>query len=757
MSTPHAQDTTHTNSLSDPESFWAHQCDQVYWHRKPYKILENTRKHLPIGVTHPHWEWFVDGEISTAYNCVDRHVHLGRGDQTALIWDSPVTGGKEVVSYARLLDEVETLAGVLREEGVRRGDTVLIYTNRKTAPVPMIPAAVFAMLATVRLGAIHAVVFGGFAPKSLAQRIEGCEPKIIMTASCGIEGSKGPLAYQPLVLQAIERSSFKPQKTIVWQRDQLRWDPVRKEAGERNWQRLMKSARGRGVKADARPVDSLDGIYIIYTSGTTGLPKGVLRQAGGHAVGLSLSIKYLFNIQGPGDVMFCASDIGWACVELMRNSSAPLLVGATTVLFEGKPVGTPNAGTFWRIIEEYKVNVLFTAPTALRAIKKDDSENEFFSAVGKRGGLKQFRAIFLAGERSEPSIITNYQQLLTKYAADGARVVDNWWSSESGSPISGIALRPAAGKYYSSSVRDEPLPIRPGSAGKPMPGFDVRVVDDEGNEVKRGTMGNIVMGMPLAPTAFTSLWGDDERFYRGYLKRFNGRWMDTGDAGMIDQDGYIHVMSRSDDIINVAAHRFSTEPSRGVQATAAFFEPSALKDAHAKNYATMLFGVRIMIPQSSGLLILEIVPGAIEQVISSHPAVAESCVVPIPDQLKGHLPFAFVTLSTHPHPIPHIPTSELYAEVQALIRDQIGAIAALGGMIQGKGIIPKTRSGKTLRRVLKQMLEHAVTGDLQTQKIDFPPTIEDGSVVETAKQVVQEYLDQGGREIQTKKKEKPKL
>lgn len=439
----------------------------------------------------------------------------------------------------------------------------------------MIPAALIAALAITRLGAIHAAVFGGFAAQSLAQRIEAARPRAIMTASCSIEGAKGPIPYRPLVEGAVKSSQFKPDKVIVWQRDQLRWNNPDKLSGQRNWQRLVKSARMRGVRAGPVPVKSTDGLYVIYTSGkcspdfpsvhasfvdegpgTTGLPKGVLREAGGHAVGLELSIRSLFGIKGPGDVMFCASDIGWV-VGHSYILYAPLLVGATTVLFEGKPIGTPDAGTFWRIIERHRVNTLFTAPTAMRAIRKDDPNDRFFKEVGQRGGLKTLRALFLAGERSEPSIVRTYQDLLSQYAAPGAPVIDNWWSSESGSPISGLALDSHAALAVKKGS-NQPLAIRPGSAGLPMPGFDVRIVDDEGNEVAPGTMGNIVMAAPLAPTAFTNLFQDDERFYNGYLKRFNGRWVDTGDAGLVDEDGYLHIMSRSDDIINVAAHRFST-------------------------------------------------------------------------------------------------------------------------------------------------------------------------------------------------------
>ncbi|KAF2134544.1 acetyl-CoA synthetase-like protein [Dothidotthia symphoricarpi CBS 119687] len=689
MST-HIQDQVYANSISDPETFWASQAESVHWHKKPTRAFEKTTKHLKkSNVSHDHWHWFPDGEISTTYNCVDRHVANGNGENVAIYWDSPVTGQKERYTYKELLQEVETLAGVLREEGVKKGDVVLIY-------MPMIPAALFAMLAIARLGAIHSVVFGGFSPAALAQRIEASRPVAIMTASCGIEGSKGPTEYKSMIEGAVHKSSFKPSKTIIWQREQLRWDPVLKEEGERNWQRLIKSAKNRGLKADAVPVESGDGLYVIYTSGTTGTPKGVVRSAGGHAVGLNFSMKYLFGVQGPGDVMFTASDIGWV-VGHSFIVYAPLLVGATTVLFEGKPVGTPDASTFWRIVNEYKVNTMFTAPTALRAIRRDDSDNEFFEKrYGEKGGLKSLRSLFLAGERSEPSIVERYQKLLAKHCAPGAVVVDNWWSSESGSPISGIALSASAGLDFSSTDRPKPLPIKPGSAGKAMPGFDVRVVDDEGKEVKRGEMGNIVMSIPLAPTAFTTLWEDEERFYKGYMKRFDGKWIDTGDAGLIDEEGYISIMARADDVINVAAHRFST--------------------------------------------------GAIEQAITTHPSIAEAAVIGIPDALKGHLPFAFVTLATHPHPSPAVPDSKLLAEVQNLVREQIGAIATLGGVIQGKGMIPKTRSGKTLRRVLRELTENATHAEFD-KEVSVPSTIEDRDAVDVARMKIREYFEVKGKHL----------
>ncbi|GES66158.1 acetate-CoA ligase [Aspergillus terreus] len=693
----HPQEAVHQLSLQDPERFWLHHAEQLHWHRKPSQAVRRTTETLPSGITHDHWAWFPDGEISTTYNCVDRHVLAGHGDDVAIIWDSPVTGTKETYTYARLLDEVEVLAGVLREEGVRQGDVVIIY-------MPMIPAALIAALAITRLGAIHAAVFGGFAPHSLAQRIDAARPKAIMTASCGIEGAKGVIPYRPLVEAAVAASTHPPDKILIWQRDQHRWNHPDKRGGQRNWQRLMKSARMRGVRASAVPVPSTHALYVIYTSGTTGRPKGVVREAGGHAVGLHVSIRALFDIRGRGDVMFCASDLGWV-VGHSYILYAPLLVGATTVLFEGKPVGTPDAGTFWRIVEEHRVRTLFTAPTAMRAIRKDDPNNALFRTVAARGGLRSLRALFLAGERSEPSIVRSYQSLLTEYAAPGAVVVDNWWSSESGSPITGVALRSAAAAIPDTpGVADRdtpPLAPKPGSAGPPMPGFDVRVVDDEGREVPAGTMGNIVLGTPLAPTAFTRLFSDDdghsdERFYRSYLGRFTGRWVDTGDAGMVDSAGYVHVMGRSDDIINVAAHRFST--------------------------------------------------GAIEQAILSHAAIGEACVVGMPDALKGHLPFAFVQLrgDAGTGPLPATPPGELFAAVNARVREQIGAIASLGGMIQGRGMIPKTRSGKTLRRVLRELVEQAVEGRYDAA-VSVPPTVEDAEVVEVARARVREYFEGRGK------------
>ncbi|KAH9900161.1 AMP-binding enzyme [Xylariomycetidae sp. FL2044] len=686
----HPQDEVYRQSLENPDEFWGRQAEYLHWHKKPSSVLRKTTRKLKNGVEHPSWEWFDGGMISTCFNCVDRHVLAGNGDKPAIFYDSPVTRTKRTFTYKQLLDEVEATAGALREEGVKKGDVVLVY-------MPMIPAALIGILAINRLGAIHTVVFGGFGAASLAQRIESSNAVAVLTASCGIDGAKPPMSYKPFITEAIKLSSHKPSRVIVWQRNELRWTPLDKAGGERNWFKMVRSSRARGIKADCVPVSSQDDAYIIYTSGTTGAPKGVVRNSGGHAVGLHLSISYLFGIHGPGDVIFTASDIGWV-VGHSYILYAPLLAGAATVLYEGKPVGTPDSSSLWRIIEEYKVTSLFTAPTALRAIKRDDPENSALRQIGARGGLRSLRALFLAGERSEPSIVTMYQELLRGYAGPDAMVIDHWWSSESGSPMSGICLAAqAAEDRKGKKSAAKALPVKPWSAGKAMPGFDVRVVDDNGDEVKRGKMGNIVLAMPLAPTGFTTLWKDEERFYNSYLRRFAGKWIDTGDAGMIDAEGYISIMSRSDDIINTAGHRLST--------------------------------------------------GSIEQAITSHPLVAEASVVGIPDALKGQLPFAFVTLSVpeqqHPGSAAAVPDAGLVREIQQRVRTQIGGIATLGGVIQGKGMIPKTRSGKTLRRVLRELLENAVHGDFD-REVQVPATIEDASAVAAAREQVREYFRHRG-------------
>ncbi|KAF4345421.1 propionyl synthetase [Fusarium beomiforme] len=678
----HVQDEVLRHSLEDPEDFWRHQAQHLHWHKPYSSTIKLTQKTLKNGVTHDSWEWFPDGEISTCYNCVDRHIIDEHGDSVAIYFDSPVTNTKEKYTYSQLLHEVETLAGALREQGIRKGDVVMLY-------MPTVPAAVIGILAANRLGAIHSIVFGGFAPNALAQRIDSCHPTIILTASCGIDGNKPPIAYKSLVEEAIRLAAHKPQNIIVWQRVQLQWN-LDREAGQLDWKSLVDSARSRGIKADCVPVKSTDPVYIIHTSGTTGSPKGVLRDAGGHAVGLHLSISYLFNIHGPGCVSFTASDIGWI-VGHSYIIYGPLLTGAATVLYEGKPIGTPDPSSFWRIVEEYKVNTMFTAPTALRAIRRDDPNNQLFINYGKRGALRSLRGLFLAGERSEPTLIESYQQLMTQYCAENAHVVDNWWSTEVGSPITGRALVPHAGKHRKTEVRGHPPPcLKPGSAGKAMPGFDVRIVDDGGIEVERGSMGNIVLAMPLAPTGFRTLWQDEERFWKGYLKRFQGKWLDTGDSGWIDQQGYIHVMARSDDVLNVSAHRLSS--------------------------------------------------GSIEQAIAAHPRVVEVCIIGVPDSLKGQLPFAFVALSGQSCTDPANPSEQTVKEIQQLVRGQVGAIASVGGIIQGKGMIPKTRSGKMLRRVLKEMVENAMRGEFE-KEVAVPSTIEDLSTLNIARAKIREYFE----------------
>ncbi|KAF9774596.1 hypothetical protein IL306_007363 [Fusarium sp. DS 682] len=678
----HVQDEVLRHSLEDPENFWRHQAEHLHWHKPYSSTIKLTQKTLKNGVTHDSWEWFPDGEISTCYNCVDRHVLDGYGDSVAIYFDSPVTNTKEKYTYSQLLHEVETLAGALGEQGIQKGDVVMLY-------MPTIPAAVIGILAANRLGAIHSIVFGGFAPNALAQRIDSCHPVTILTASCGIDGNKPPITYKSLVEEAIQLAAHKPHNVIVWQRDQLQWN-LNREAGQLDWKSLVDSARSRGIKADCVPVKSTDPVYIIHTSGTTGSPKGVLRDAGGHAVGLHLSISYIFNIHGPGCVSFTASDIGWI-VGHSYIIYGPLLTGAATVLYEGKPVGTPGPSSLWRIIEEYKVNTMFTAPTALRAIRRDDPNNQFFINYGKQGALRSLQGLFLAGERSEPTLIESYQKLMTQYCAENAHVVDNWWSTEVGSPITGRALVPHAGKHRKTDVRGYPPPcLKAGSAGKAMPGFDVRIVDDGGIEVERGSMGNIVLAMPLAPTGFRTLWQDEERFWKGYLKRFQGKWLDTGDSGWIDQQGYIHVMSRSDDVLNVSAHRLSS--------------------------------------------------GSIEQAIAAHPRVVEVCIIGVPDSLKGQLPFAFVALSGQGCVDPAVPSEQTVKEMQQLVRGQVGAIASVGGIIQGKGMIPKTRSGKMLRRVLKEMVENAMRGNFE-KEVAVPSTIEDMSTLNVARAKIREYFE----------------
>ncbi|CAG8889902.1 unnamed protein product [Penicillium egyptiacum] len=675
------QDEALRQSLQNPEDFWSRQAQRLHWHKKPDAAIQKGQKTHPDGTTRPTWEWFPGGEISTCYNCVDRHVAAGNGHEIAIYYDSPITNTKDKITYDTLLSEIETLAGVLREQGVKKGDVVMLY-------MPMIPAALIGMLAINRLGAIHSVVFAGFAPNALAQRLGACKPDVFLTASCGIVGNRPPIAYQPFVKEAMRLSCHKPSHTIVWQRDQLEWRfqessrswlqklwcwvqtflRLRTKASTKqsSWQDLVENAGSRGIRADCVPVESSDPIYIMHTSGTTGAPKGVLRDSGGHAVGLQLTIEYIFNIRGPGDVIFAASDIGWV-VGHSYILYAPLLAGAATVLYEGKPVGTPDTSAFWRVVDEYKVNTMFATPTALRAIKQDDPNNTKLSEYGERGGLRSLQALFLAGERSEPILISMYQQLLDKDGGRNAHVIDNWWSTEAGSPITGRAIAPHLELKGETARKTCIPPAKPGSAGKP-------VLNAVG---PRGSVNTILpidprgISLPCSSTTRTSNPG-------------------TGDAGWIDHDGYVHVMGRNDDVLNVSAYRLSS--------------------------------------------------GAIEEAISSHPQVAESCVVAVPDGLKGQLPFAFISLSVPDHPESAIPTATVAREIQSLVRTRVGAFASLRGIVQGKGMIPKTRSGKTLRRVLRELVENGVHGEFD-RSVDVPSTVEDATAVQVARAKIREYFN----------------
>ncbi|KAK3695986.1 hypothetical protein LTR37_018204 [Vermiconidia calcicola] len=657
----HPQEEANERSLrSDRSSYWDQHADQVTWFSKPSATIKYSTKTLPSGNSHPHWQWFPDGELNTCYNCVDRHVKRGNGEQPAIFWHSEVANGKEVYSYQRLLEEVEALAGVLRNLGVRKGDTVVIY-------IPMISQALIASLAAARLGAIHAVVFGGFGANALAQRIDSANPKVMLTTSCGLESATKIVDYQPMVRGALKMSKAKPNAVLVWNRPQHQWPSgVDKASGEIDWDTAVAEAKKNGVKAECARVRSEDGLYIIYTSGTTGAPKGVLRQNGGHAVGVLLSTRETAAIQGPGDVVLGVSDIGWVTGHTYVLYG-PLLAGATTLLHEGKPVGTPDAGIIWRLVQQYKVNTIFAAPTALRAIRRADPSLELLHKVGQEGGLKGLRSLWLTGERSQPGIVQTFGDLVTRYAAKGAIINDNYGLSEQGGPLSTHDLIPSCSLDAAKTTftPGEALTVTPGCAGKPMPGMDLHVVDDEGNEVPRGTMGNVVLGLPLSPSSFRTLWRDEERFYTSYLQRFSGKWFDTGDAGLISKDG------------------------------------------------------------------------AIEQAIASHDAVAECCVIGTPDELKGHLPFAFVvTFSPQDE-------SKLFAELQKEVRSQQGSISSLGGMIsakQGENLIPKTRSGKMLRRNLRELVENAAKVENE-KEVQVPATIEDPAAIDAARKAIKEYYD----------------
>ena len=567
--------------------------------------------------------------LNTCYNALDRHVIAGRGDQTALIYDSPVTGSKRSLSYAELLDQVARFAGALRGLGVDKGDRVVIY-------MPMVPEAAIAMLACARIGAVHSVVFGGFAPHELAIRIDDAKPKVVISASCGIEPTR-TIAYKPMLDHAVELAEHKPEYCVILQRPQ-----VVAELGERDvdWETLMRP--GAVPSAEAVPVEATDPLYILYTSGTTGKPKGVVRDNGGHAVALHWSMKNIYDIN-PGDVFWAASDVGWV-VGHSYIVYAPLLAGATTLLYEGKPVGTPDAGAFWRVISEHNVRALFTAPTAFRAIKKEDPDAKFL----KKYDVSCMHTLFLAGERLDPDTYSWASGVL------GIPVVAHWWQTETGWSIA-------------ANLRGlDPMDTKPGSPSVPVPGYDVQVLDGDGTIQPPGVEGAICIKLPLPPGCLPTLWQDDERYVNGYLSAFPG-WYLTGDGGFKDEDGYVYVMGRTDDVINVAGHRLST--------------------------------------------------GSMEAVLASHPMVAECAVVGVHDELKGQVPRGFVVLKAGAE----IDPEQLRKELVQSVRDEIGAVAALREIDIVSGL-PKTRSGKILRKTMREIADG--------KNPDVPSTIEDASILE---------------------------
>ncbi|HEY5794160.1 MAG TPA: propionyl-CoA synthetase [Bosea sp. (in: a-proteobacteria)] len=616
--------STYARWQADPEGFWREAAEAIDWIKPPQRIFD-----ADAGV---YGRWFPDATCNTCFNALDRHVRDGRGEQTALIYDSPVTGTKARYSYAEMLAEVAALGAVLQDLGVGKGDRVIIY-------MPMVPETAFAMLACARIGAVHSVVFGGFAAKELATRIDDAEPKVILTATCGIEPSR-VVEYKPLLDAAIAMSSHKPQTCVVLNRPQA--EASMHATRDKNWRMLVAAAKVAGRKAECVEVAATDPLYILYTSGTTGRPKGVVRDNGGHMVVLKATMDQLFNV-GPGEVMFTASDVGWV-VGHGYIVYAPLIQGATTVLYEGKPVGTPDPGAFWRVIAEHGVKVLFTAPTAFRAIRKEDPEGRHLAGHD----LSHFRALFLAGERADPETLKWAEDLLK------VPVIDHWWQTESGSPIVGNPMGLGL------------LPVKHGSPTVPLPGWDVQCLDEGGRPVQPGTMGAIVLKLPLPPGALPTLWNDDARFQEAYLTTYPG-YYNTSDAGFIDVDGYVFIMGRTDDIINVAGHRLST--------------------------------------------------GGMEEVLAAHPAVAECAVVGIRDPLKGEQPCGFVVLKAGVTQSP----AEVEKELVALVRERIGPVAAFK-LALTVGRLPKTRSGKILRATMKKIADG--------EDYAMPATIEDPAVLD---------------------------
>ncbi|MET8687041.1 propionyl-CoA synthetase [Streptomyces sp. NPDC004732] len=612
--------SAHRESLLDPTAFWGRAAEAVDWYVPPATVLDPDAPSAP--------RWFAGGELNTCHNALDRHVLAGHGDRTALIHDSPVTGTVRSYTYRELLDEVARTAGMLTELGVGKGDTVVLY-------LPMVPEAAVAMLACARIGAVHSVVFGGFAPPELAARIDHARPKVVLSASCGIEVDR-VIAYKPLLDAALDLCTHRPDACVILQRPQER---AELRAGrDIDWADAVRSA----PTADCVPVAATDPLYILYTSGTTGSPKGVVRDNGGHAVALRWSMEHIYDAR-PGEVFWTASDVGWV-VGHSYIVYAPLLAGCTTLLYEGKPVGTPDAGAFWRVVAEHKVRTLFTAPTAIRAIKREDPKG----AQVAGHDVSSLRALFLAGERLDPDTYHWARELLD------IPVVDHWWQTETGWPI------------VANPLGIEALPAKSGSPGRPMPGWDLRVLDEAGEPCPPGTDGTLALRLPLPPGSLTTLYRDDERFAATYLSRYPGHYL-TGDGGHLDEDGHVFVMGRLDDVINVAGHRLST--------------------------------------------------GAMEEVLADHPDVAECAVVGVADELKGELPLGLVVLRQGVDR----PAAEVEAELRALVRSRIGAVATPRRVVSVPRL-PKTRSGKILRGTVRAIADG--------RDYTVPATIEDVGVLD---------------------------
>ena len=615
---------TYDRWRADPQAFWAEAAREIAWITPPERIFD------PDAGVYGHW--FPDARCNACFNALDRHVEAGRGDQVALYYDSPVTGTKRAITYRALLDETATLGAVLNDLGVAAGDRVLIY-------MPMIPEAIVAMLACARIGAVHSVVFGGFAAKELATRIDDAEPKVILTASCGIEPGR-IVEYKPLLDLAITLARHKPATCVVYQRPQVEARMI--EGQDQDWTALVDAAKKAGKRAPCADLAATDPLYILYTSGTTGAPKGVVRDIGGYLVALKWSMSAIYDVK-PGETFWTGSDIGWV-VGHSYIVYGPLLQGCASVLYEGKPVGTPDAGAYWRVIEDYKVAAFFTAPTGFRAVRKEDPQ----AKLVKNYDITSLRTLFLAGERADPDTVAWAQKVL------GVPVVDHWWQTETGWPIA------------ANPVGLGMLPIKLGSPSVPMPGYDVHVVDEATKPVPAGTMGSLVIKLPLPPGCLPTLYRQDERMRESYLNEFPGYYK-TADAGLIDDDGYLTILGRTDDIINVAGHRLST--------------------------------------------------GGMEEVVASHPDVAECAVLGVKDEVKGETPCGFVVLKAGVNRPPH----EIEKEVVQLVRDKIGPVAAFKTAFVVPRL-PKTRSGKILRGTMKKIADH--------DPWSTPATIEDPKVLD---------------------------